>query len=191
MKPHLLALLQDNCLDLLRCAFLRKLSGRVRNITAFCQLLLRLIISAVLADAGVSVKPKYRSTSSHYAHPNLFCQVVPCYCALPPDVKWMAGLYISSLGHIYFKFNSTCFEIIPTLMHVTPEYVYFVGKIYSVWDHSGRVVAEAGLISVDSAAARLLYFFHVCLALRKTLLSDCIGSIPMSMNVILLARLCM
>jgi len=26
MKPHLLALLQDNYLDLLRCAFLRKLS---------------------------------------------------------------------------------------------------------------------------------------------------------------------
>jgi len=59
MKPHLLAL-QDNCLDLLRCAFLHKLSGRVRNVTAFCQLLLRLIISAVLADTAISVKPKYR-----------------------------------------------------------------------------------------------------------------------------------
>jgi len=54
MKPHLLALLQDNCLDLLRCAFLRKLSGCVRNITGFCQLLLR------LADTDISVKPKYR-----------------------------------------------------------------------------------------------------------------------------------
>jgi len=35
MKPHLLALLQDNRLDLLRCVLLRKLSGCVRNITAF------------------------------------------------------------------------------------------------------------------------------------------------------------
>ena len=60
MKPHLLALLQDNCLDLLRCAFLRKLSGCVRNITVFCQLLLRPIISAVLADTDISVKPKHR-----------------------------------------------------------------------------------------------------------------------------------
>ena len=55
MKPHLLVLLQDNCLHLLRCAFLRKLSECVRNITAFCQLL-----SAVLADTDISVKPKYR-----------------------------------------------------------------------------------------------------------------------------------
>jgi len=31
MKPHLLVLLQDNYLDLVRCAFLRKLSGWVRN----------------------------------------------------------------------------------------------------------------------------------------------------------------
>jgi len=60
MKPHLLALLQDNCLDFLDCAFLRKLSGCVRNITAFCQLLLRPIISAVLADTDIFVKPKYR-----------------------------------------------------------------------------------------------------------------------------------
>ena len=54
MKPHLLALLSDNCLDLLCCGFLRKLSGCVRNITAFCQLLLRPIISA---------RPIYRSMS--------------------------------------------------------------------------------------------------------------------------------
>ena len=32
--------------------------------TAFCQLLLRPIISAVLADTDISVKPKYRSISS-------------------------------------------------------------------------------------------------------------------------------
>jgi len=37
MKLHLLALLWDDCLDLLRCAFLRKLSRCVKNITAFCQ----------------------------------------------------------------------------------------------------------------------------------------------------------
>ena len=43
MKMHLLALLQDNCLDLLCCAFLSKLSGCVRNITAFWPHLLRLI----------------------------------------------------------------------------------------------------------------------------------------------------
>jgi len=42
------------------------LSGCVRNITAFCQLLLRPIISAVLADTDILVKPKYRSISSFY-----------------------------------------------------------------------------------------------------------------------------
>jgi len=41
MKRHLLALVQDNCFDLVHCASLRKLSGCVRNITAFCQHLLR------------------------------------------------------------------------------------------------------------------------------------------------------
>jgi len=41
MKMHLLALVQDNCLELVHCASLRKLSGCVRNITAFCQHLLR------------------------------------------------------------------------------------------------------------------------------------------------------
>jgi len=45
-KMHLLALLHDNCLDLVRCAFLSKLSRCVRNITAFCQHLLRPIKSA-------------------------------------------------------------------------------------------------------------------------------------------------
>jgi len=39
MKTHLLALLQDNCPDLLCCTFLHKLSAWVRNITAFCQYL--------------------------------------------------------------------------------------------------------------------------------------------------------
>ena len=68
MKTHLLALLQDNCLDLLRCAFLPKLSRCVRNITAFCQLLLRPIISAVLAATDILVKSKYRSISSANGH---------------------------------------------------------------------------------------------------------------------------
>jgi len=60
MNMHLLALLQDNCLDLIRCAFLHKFSACVRNITAFCQHLPRLIKSAILADTNVSVKPKYQ-----------------------------------------------------------------------------------------------------------------------------------
>jgi len=47
MKMHLVALLRDNCLDLVYCAFLHKLSGCMRNITAFCQYLLRLIKLAV------------------------------------------------------------------------------------------------------------------------------------------------
>jgi len=68
MKPHLLALLQENCHDFLRCVFLRKLSGCARNITAFCQHLLTPIKSAILADTDISVKPKYwpiyRSISS-------------------------------------------------------------------------------------------------------------------------------
>jgi len=60
IKTYLLALLQGNCLDLLRCAFLSKLSGCVTNITGFCQHLLRPIKSAVLADTDISAKPKYR-----------------------------------------------------------------------------------------------------------------------------------
>jgi len=35
MKTHLLALLLDNCLDLVCSVSLRKLSGCVRNVTAF------------------------------------------------------------------------------------------------------------------------------------------------------------
>jgi len=72
MKTHLLALLQDNCLDLLRCAFLRKLSVCVRNITVFYQHLLSPLQSAVSADADISVKPKYqpicRSISSFFSN---------------------------------------------------------------------------------------------------------------------------
>jgi len=49
MKTYLPALLQDNCLDLVHCAFLYKLS-------VFCQHLMRLI---KLADTDISVKPKY------------------------------------------------------------------------------------------------------------------------------------
>ena len=60
MKTHLLALLQDNCLDLDRCAFLHKLSACVKSITALCQHLLRPIISAILADTDILVKHKYR-----------------------------------------------------------------------------------------------------------------------------------
>jgi len=41
MKTHLPALLQDNGLDLVCCAFLRKLAACVRNIMVFCQHLLR------------------------------------------------------------------------------------------------------------------------------------------------------
>ena len=59
MKLHLLVLLQDNCLDLLRCVFLRKLSGCVRNITAFCQHLLRPIKYTILANTDILVKPKH------------------------------------------------------------------------------------------------------------------------------------
>jgi len=43
MKMHLLVLLQDNCLDLVHSAFLRKLSACVTNITMFSQNQLRLI----------------------------------------------------------------------------------------------------------------------------------------------------
>jgi len=55
MKPHLLALLQDNCLDLVHCTFLRKVCGWVRNITGFCQHLLKPIKSAGIGQANTSV----------------------------------------------------------------------------------------------------------------------------------------
>jgi len=60
VKMLLVALLQDNCLDLVRCAFLHKPSACMRNITEFCQHQQRLIESAVLADTDISVKQKYR-----------------------------------------------------------------------------------------------------------------------------------
>jgi len=60
MKTHLLTLLQDNCPDLIHCAFLRKLSGCMRNMTAFCQNVMRLIKLVVLANTDMSVKLKYR-----------------------------------------------------------------------------------------------------------------------------------
>jgi len=59
MKMHVLTLLQDNCIDLVHCAFLHTLSACVRNIKAFCQHLLRPIILAIFADTDISVKPKY------------------------------------------------------------------------------------------------------------------------------------
>jgi len=70
MKTHLVALLQDNCRDLVHCAFLCKFSGCVRNITAFCQHPLRLIKSAkrpIPIFHDISVKPKYQSISSKNA----------------------------------------------------------------------------------------------------------------------------
>jgi len=64
MKPHLLALLEDHCLHLVHCAFLRKLFACVRNIAAFCQHLLKPIKSTDLADTDISAKPKYRPNIS-------------------------------------------------------------------------------------------------------------------------------
>jgi len=46
MKMHLLALLQHNCIDLVRCAFLRKLSACVRS-------------TSTEIDTNILVKPKY------------------------------------------------------------------------------------------------------------------------------------
>jgi len=57
-ETHLLALLQDNCLNLVHYAFQHQLSGCVRNITAFWQHLPKPMKSAVLADTNISVKPK-------------------------------------------------------------------------------------------------------------------------------------
>ena len=69
MKTHLLALLQSDCLDLVHCV-LCKLSVCVRNITVFCQHLLRPIQLAVLADTDKLVKLKYwliyQSISSYF-----------------------------------------------------------------------------------------------------------------------------
>jgi len=69
MKTYLLALLQDNCLDLVHCAFLRKLYACVSNIIAVCQHLLRPIKWVDLADTDILVIPKlarpiYRSIST-------------------------------------------------------------------------------------------------------------------------------
>ena len=60
MKMHLLVLLQNNCLDLVCCAFLCNLSAFVRNITAFYQHLLRPVKLVILANTDILAKPKYR-----------------------------------------------------------------------------------------------------------------------------------
>jgi len=57
MKTHLLALLQDNCWLASLC-FPAQVVWKRRNITAFCQQLLKPIKSAVLADTDISVNPK-------------------------------------------------------------------------------------------------------------------------------------
>jgi len=56
METHLLTLLQDNCLELFCCAFLRKLSACVRNIH---NSILSTPTDAILADTDILVKPKY------------------------------------------------------------------------------------------------------------------------------------
>jgi len=58
LKMHLLASLQGNCLELVHCAFLCKLS-------AFCQHLLR-PIAAILADTDRLEKLKYQPDISVY-----------------------------------------------------------------------------------------------------------------------------
>jgi len=78
MKMHLLALLQDICLDLVCCAFLHKLSGCVRNITEFCQYLLGLMKSAILANTNILVKPKYRPNISPGRYIGLFLLETSC-----------------------------------------------------------------------------------------------------------------
>jgi len=61
MKTYLLVLLQDNCLDLVRCAFLHKSSDGVRSITVLSTCTEARPISPTLANTNISVKPKYRS----------------------------------------------------------------------------------------------------------------------------------
>jgi len=56
-KKHLLALLQDNCFNLLCCAFLRKMSRCMRNISVLSTPTEANKI--VLADTDISVKSKY------------------------------------------------------------------------------------------------------------------------------------
>jgi len=109
---HTLALLQDNCHDLVRCAFLHKLSACVRNITAFCQYLLMPISSVVLADTNVWVKPIYwpdisarpiyRSICSlHLLLAHHLCYVdVYCVCTIKNCVTYIFYLYYS-LSIIY------------------------------------------------------------------------------------------
>jgi len=67
LKTHLPALLQDNCLDLVLCVFLRKLFGCVRNITVFCWHLLLPVKSAVwpilIYRWNPNISPIYRSIS--------------------------------------------------------------------------------------------------------------------------------
>ena len=96
MKMHLLALLQESCLDLVHYAFLHKLAGCVRNITAFCQHLLRPIKSAVLADTDDIGKTKI---SARYIGLSLSRMHILC-----PETDKFLFLCSQSHGRLQFDF---------------------------------------------------------------------------------------
>ena len=84
IKTYLLTLLQDNCFDLVRCAFLHKLSICVRNITAFCQHLLRPIFRIgqyrYIGKTQISADYISQANISVYLH---LRHMWPLLCQLP------------------------------------------------------------------------------------------------------------
>jgi len=87
---------QDNCLDLVRCAFLHKLSGCMRNITAFCQHLLS-PINRYIGKKQISARPIYIYISVY------LYQSTPC---LRPTHK---------LIHWHFLYNNSSMQCYPKL----------------------------------------------------------------------------
>ena len=91
MKTHLLALWQDNCLELGRCAFFSKLSGCVRIITAFCQHLLRLILiyrlNPSIGQAHISVY-LYLTILLKGAKPRPTILLESCTKKKLPQINW-------------------------------------------------------------------------------------------------------
>jgi len=138
MKTHLLALLQDNCLDLLCCAFLSKLSGCVRNITAFCQCLLRPIKSAILADTDISADYIGQADISVYL-----------YLLLHVHATYVQMLF---LAHIPFVVHHACY----TAPAERPQ--RWVGSI-----HPSRTIRTTSQMLKCRSCFQHVLFFHRCM----------------------------
>jgi len=68
MKTYLVALLQDNCLDLVHCAFLRQVVYICEEYNSILSTPTKADLINLLANTNISVKPTY--------HPNILARLI-------------------------------------------------------------------------------------------------------------------